>query len=74
MYMNRNGEDGALPHRHPRFFRVADEWFFRTREGGPIGPFNDIDEAEQGLHDFLEFLTLADPGIRSRFCSTLSTH
>jgi hypothetical protein len=74
MYMNRHGEDGGVPQRHPRFFRVNNEWFFRTREGGPIGPFPDIDEAEQGLNDFLEFLALANPDIRTRFTQTLISH
>ncbi|MDX9873693.1 MAG: DUF6316 family protein [Spongiibacteraceae bacterium] len=74
MYMNRAGEDGHVPGRKPRFFRVGEEWYFHTREGAPMGPFNDLDEAEQGLHDFLEFLALADPAILSRFYASLQTH
>ena len=35
-------------------------WYFTTREGKSMGPFDSKDEARRGLDDFLEFLRLAD--------------
>ena len=35
-------------------------WYFTTREGKSMGPFDTKEEARQGLSDFLEFLRLAD--------------
>lgn len=35
-------------------------WYFTTREGKAMGPFDTEDEAREGLNDFLEFLRLAD--------------
>ncbi len=39
---------------------TAGNWYFTTREGKSMGPFDTKDEARQGLEDFLEFLRLAD--------------
>ena len=37
-----------------------------------MGPFDDRREAEQGLYDFLEFMTLAEPKTLSRFYAALT--
>lgn len=50
---NRRGESGALPPRCDRFFRLANEWYFRTRENHIHGPFASKDEAEKALVNFL---------------------
>lgn len=72
MISNRNGENGPVPLRSDRFFSAQGEWFFSTREGAPIGPFEDKDEALKGLDDFIEFLQLAEPKVLSRFYDTLT--
>lgn len=72
MSSNRLGESGPVPLRTDRFFSAQGEWFFSTREGAPIGPFEDKDEAVQGLDDFIEFLQLAEPTILSKFYDTLT--
>lgn len=36
------------------------KWYFTTREGKSMGPFDTEDEAGVGLSDFLEFMRLAD--------------
>lgn len=69
---NRNGESGPVPLRSDRFFSAQGEWFFATREGAPIGPFEDKEEATKGLGDFIEFLALAEPNVLSRFYDTLT--
>jgi len=72
MSINRAGELGHVPQRANRFFCVAGDWYFNTREGAPMGPFDDRREAEQGLYDFLEFMALAEPKILSQLYATLA--
>ena len=70
--MNRAGERGQVPQRRERFFTMSDAWYFNTREGAPMGPFDNRGEAEQGLHDFLEFMTLAEPRTLSQLYASLT--
>ena len=72
MNINRAGEMNEVPPRRNRFFVVSGDWYFKTREGAPMGPFDDRREAEQGLCDFLEFMTLAEPKTLSRLYASLS--
>lgn len=56
----RLGDDTPPLQRSPtRVFEQAGEWYFTTREGKPMGPFQTRGEAEQGLQDFIEFIQLA---------------
>ena len=71
--MNRAGERGnVVPQRRERFFAMSGAWYFRTREGAPMGPFDNRQEAEQGLYDFLEFMTLAEPRTLSQLYASLA--
>lgn len=72
MRLNRAGERGAVPQRHERFFAIASAWYFNTREGAPMGPFDNRREAEQGLNDFIEFMALAEPKTLSRLYASLA--
>lgn len=58
----RMGEEATPPRRGGRLFRDADDglWYFMTREGRPMGPFDSEEEGRQALHDFLEYVSLAD--------------
>lgn len=71
MVENRNGEDGIVPIRTDRFFAVNNAWYFATREGASIGPFDDKSEAQKGLNDFLDFIQLAEPRVLSSFYASL---
>jgi hypothetical protein len=68
----RTGENGEIPIRSDRFFSAQGEWYFSTREGAPIGPFDDKSEAKQGLTDFLEFMDLAEPKTLSKLYAALT--
>ena len=70
---SRAGERGNTPIRSDRFFAAQGAWFFATREGAPIGPFEDKREAEQGLKDFIEFMSLAEPTTLSRLYRSLAS-
>ncbi|WP_235015389.1 DUF6316 family protein [Oceanicoccus sp. KOV_DT_Chl] len=72
MTINRDGEAGGTPMRSDRFFAAQGEWFFSTREGSPIGPFEDKDDARNGLKDFIEFMSLAEPKTLSRLYAALT--
>lgn len=62
--MNRVNEQGSnLPERHKRFFQKADYWYYTTREGVDIGPFDSLTEAEVGASDFIDFIMHAEPSI-----------
>jgi hypothetical protein len=70
-YSNRLGEAGNVPVRADRFFAAQGEWYFSTREGTPMGPFDDKQEAKNGLRDFIEFMDLAEPKTLSRLYDAL---
>ncbi len=70
---NRNGELGSVPVRSDRFFAAQGEWFFSTREGTPMGPFDNKREAHQGLDDFIEFMYLAEPRTLSKLYAALAS-
>jgi len=50
---NRHGESGPVPNRSDRFFCIADDWYFTTREGQTHGPFDSRAEADASLTLFL---------------------
>lgn len=69
----RAGEMGYTPIRSDRFFAAQGAWFFSTREGAPVGPYEDKHEAEQGLKDFIEFMSLAEPKTLSKLYRALAS-
>ena len=71
-FNNRTGELGTTPIRSDRFFSAQGEWFFSTREGTSIGPFDNKTEARQGLNDFIEFMSLAEPKTLSKLYTALT--
>jgi len=74
MKANRNGETGKPPHRSSRIFTMEQQWYFSTREGTDIGPFNSRLEANNGLQDFIQFILLANIKTLRIFLSTLNIH
>lgn len=72
MTASRAGEmTDKIPLRTDRFFAVNASWFFTTREGSAIGPFDSKNEAKNGLADFIEFIQNAEENIRKSFVSSL---
>lgn len=61
MKSNRNGEQGNVPARTDRFFTSNDYWYYTTREGVDIGPFDSLEDAENGAYEFIEFISGAEP-------------
>ena len=71
MPSSRLGEGTTPPMRTDRFFSVNSTWYFATREGASIGPFNNKGDAAQGLRDFVDFIALAEPRVLSSFYASL---
>ena len=53
---NRTGEAGVvIPARKLRIFKKEDGYFYyRTREGMNIGPFDSEEQALQSINDYIE--------------------
>jgi len=49
---HRKGERGEIPYRSGRFFSAEGSWFFATREGDNVGPFETLQLARSGLVDY----------------------
>jgi Domain of unknown function (DUF6316) len=58
---NRTGEQGSVPGRSHRFLEKAGYWYYQTREGVDIGPFDSQKEAEVGATDFINFINASAP-------------
>ena len=58
----RFGDETPPAERSQRLYQEEPDgaWYFRTREGAPVGPFESAAEAQQALVDFIEFIRLAD--------------
>ena len=61
--MNRTGEQLDVPTRCSRYFEKAGYWYYTTREGVDIGPFDTLHEAERGVSDFIDFVLHAEPEV-----------
>lgn len=64
---NRTGEQGQIPERSGRFLEKEGYWYYTTREGVDIGPFDSRDDAEIGVGEFIDFICAADPKVREAF-------
>jgi len=49
---HRKGERGEIPYRSGRFFSADGSWFFATREGDSVGPFETLQLARAGLVEY----------------------
>ncbi|HWV14740.1 MAG TPA: DUF6316 family protein [Cellvibrio sp.] len=62
--LNRAGEEGnEIPPRHGRFNEKEGYWYYSTREGVDIGPFDNRPTAETGVGDFIEFICASEPNV-----------
>ncbi len=54
MEFNRRTEKGNIPRRKQRFFKVNGFWYFNTREGVAVGPFDRINMAVVGSREYIQ--------------------
>ncbi len=64
--LNRKGENEASPDRSERIFIQHNYWYFRTREGMDIGPYDSQTDAISGISSFIEFLSTAEREVVER--------
>lgn len=64
--VRRSGEKGVTPERSRRYFEQQGYWYFRTREGMDIGPFDTQQSAEEGVNGFIGFLLQAREDVVTR--------
>lgn len=57
----RTGEEAVPQKRKDRTFQNGDYWYFTTREGVEIGPFDSKELAEKGASEYAGFAVEADP-------------
>ncbi|WP_461519084.1 DUF6316 family protein [Porticoccus sp.] len=55
--------------RSDRFFKLHNFWFFATREGSAVGPFDSKEGAVQAVSDYVEFVQKAGPEALEFFTS-----
>lgn len=60
---NRSGEEGSVPDRKGRFLQKDRYWYYSTREGVDIGPFDSRADAEVGVGEFIDFICASEPKI-----------
>ncbi|WP_317932429.1 DUF6316 family protein [Halioxenophilus sp. WMMB6] len=56
MAEKRLGDTGPAPTRSDRIYEKSSYFYYRTREGLDIGPFDTQKDAERGVEDFIDFL------------------
>lgn len=60
---NRAGEQGTVPTRHGRYLQKEGYWYYSTREGVDIGPFDNREDAENGVGEFIDFIQASEPKV-----------
>ncbi|MGH1438891.1 MAG: DUF6316 family protein [Cellvibrionaceae bacterium] len=59
-------DNAIIPIRSERLFMQHNYWYFRTREGMEIGPFDSAKEANAGINGFMDFVSTAEPEMVER--------
>lgn len=60
---NRLGEQGSVPTRQGRYIQKDGYWYYTTREGVDIGPFNSYADTEVGVEEFIDFIKASEPKV-----------
>lgn len=61
---NRSGEKGDVPERaSSRLLQKGGYWYYATREGVDIGPFDSRADAELGVCEFIDFIRASEPTV-----------
>ena len=66
IYLIREGDSEhtpATPPRCDRYFKLADYWYFTTREGATLGPYDSKDQAHLAAEDYIQFVHKATPAM-----------
>lgn len=62
--MSRQNDPKACQHaRSNRLFRQQKDWFFKTREGALVGPYDSSEQALQGIESYIQFVQKAPTSV-----------
>lgn len=62
--MRRQSDTTSGPiYRGGRYFKLHDYWFFATREGATVGPYDTREGAVQGTNDYIQFIQQAPASV-----------
>jgi hypothetical protein len=62
--VKRSEDDSSNDHsREDRFFSLDDLWYFTTREGVVMGPYDSAGEAQRELNSYIDFVKSANPPV-----------
>lgn len=64
--LSRKGEKKDPQDRSERLFTQHNYWYFRTREGMDIGPYDSKADANDGINSFIDFLDTAEQKVVER--------
>jgi hypothetical protein len=64
--LSRKGEGKTPQDRSERLFTQHNYWYFRTREGMDIGPYDSESDADNGINSFIDFLNTAEKKVVDR--------
>ena len=73
VYINRESDSPSTSKarvRSDRYFKLSDYWYFITREGATLGPYDSKEQAAQAVADYIQFVNQASPAI----LKLLATH
>ncbi|OUS14941.1 hypothetical protein A9Q88_12735 [Gammaproteobacteria bacterium 50_400_T64] len=72
VYITRESDSAssATRVRSDRYFKLSDYWYFITREGATLGPYDSKDQAQQAVADYIQFVNQASPAM----IKLLATH
>lgn len=56
--------------RSNRYFKLSDYWYFTTREGATLGPYDSKGQAEKAVTDYIQFVNQTTPSV----LKLLATH
>lgn len=51
------------PLRSDRYFKLSDYWYFITREGATLGPYESKDQAQHAVVDYIQFVNQVSPAV-----------
>ncbi len=66
VYITRENDSKSTstsPVRSDRYFKLSDYWYFITREGATLGPYDSKDQAQEAVADYIQFVNQAPPAM-----------
>jgi len=66
IYLSRESDTTNTPTarvRSDRYFTLSNNWYFITREGPTLGPYDSKEQAQNAATDYIQFVNQASPAM-----------